>query len=380
MSELSKEICRLVRAAPTRPPCKAVVLSWSLRCSALLSVTLLLCLVGCAEEEASEDAVDPLTVAAFAPQAGGQVQPLGNYAVELVPTADGRLQVHLRDAQGQPVTPDGATLTAEVANGEKQRSVTLVRDAEQPHYVGVVPGITGSHPVKVILSSPEEQAPEVETTFPAVMLAATAVNAEPWHNGQVSFVGDNRVEVATASDGQVTVSVTDLDGSPVPPQAVDLRTVHITTPEGPRIIPLQPQGPVFVGHFGAPPPPRFNATVDLRIRGRHYPRVRIRHAHPLPPGVVVHVAHRPPAPVVVHGPWGPPPPPVVDVHIGHPGGGWSKGHGWRGHPGKGWGKGHGRRGHPGRGWAKGHGGRGHPGRGHGKRGRPGRGHGKRGRR
>jgi hypothetical protein len=270
---------------------------------------------------------------ALAPVMGGVVRAVGQYIVELVARPDGRVEAQVWDAERRPVAEDAVTVTAEVGGGEAPIPVPLVREGDR--YVGTVVGVEGPRPVSVVVE-PEGQ-PEVEVAFPDVTLSAPEVVVEaPQHSGQVTVVGDNRVEVAAAPDGQVYVSVTDYQGVPLPPDVVTLHHVTVVTPAGPRVVVLEPQGAMFVGTLGIPPPPTFSVFFDLGVGPRIYHRVRFRTFHPLPPTAVV----------------------VVPPYFHHPGKGWHKGWGpYRAgppvaHPGKGWGPA--KAGRPGGGWAKGH--------------------------
>lgn len=279
------------------------------------------------------------------PMFGGAVQALGPYLAELLTKEGGRIEAQVRDLQGRPVATDGATMSVEIGDPGRPR-VQVAMTPEGDRFVGTTTGASGPMPVSLSYT-PAGQPIEVTASFPQVVVHASGPAVEPRHQGHVSIVGDNRFEVAAEPDGEVTVSVTDLGGTPVAPADVQLREVTVVTPEGPRVVVLEPRGTVFVGTLGAPPPPDFSVRFDVVVRGHHHPRVHLRHIHPVAPGVVVIAPPPPPS-------WGPP---AVEVYVGgHPGKGWAKGHwhhgGW-GHPGKGWGHGGGR-GH-GHGHGHGHG-------------------------
>lgn len=298
---------------------------------------------------------------ALAPQFGGLIQAIGPYVSEVLAHDDGRLEAQVRDLQGRPVPTKGASLTLEVGR-EVEGSpapVQVLMTPQGERFVGKVVGASGSTPVSLTYSPPGGEA-VVNATYLSVELPPNEVSIEPRHRGRVTIVGDNRVELAATPTGEVMVSVTDLQGTPVPPSEVEFQEVRVVTPSGPQVVELEPRGAVFVGTLSSPPPPNFSVSFDFRVRGHPYHGVSFRGYHPVAPGVVV--VAPPPPPL-----WGPP---TVEVTIGgHPGKGWAKGHiRHGGHPGKGWAKGHYRRGgHPGKGRGKGHGGgRGH-GRGGGKR-------------
>lgn len=289
------------------------------------------------------------------PQLGGLIQAIGPYVAELLVRDDGHLEAQVRDLRGNPITTEGASLTVELggAGGGEGGPVQVVMTPEGDRFVGTIAGPGGRSSVRFMYAPPGADT-VINATYPEVDLPAVEAAVEPRHQGRVSIVGDNRVEVATDSRGEVMVSVTDLRGTPVPPSEVELQQVRVITPSGPQVVDLEPRGDVFVGTLGAPPPPSFSVALDLRVKGRPPRGVYLRGYHPLPPGVLV-VAPAPPPPIG---------PPTVEVTIG-------------GHPGKGWAKGHYRGGHPGKGWAKGHRWGGNPGKGKGWGGGHGRGHGKR---
>jgi hypothetical protein len=309
------------------------------------------------------------------------IQRAGPYGVELLAQPDGHLVAQVQDGEGSLVPTADVVLSAEILQEEDDVVIPLVVNDDR--YVGTITGVRGSHPVTVVVVP--QGTPEVTATFPAVELVPVQASLEALHQGEVTVVGDHRFEVATAHDGQVTVSVTNLQGAPVAPASVELEQVTLVTPRGPRVVRLEAQGGVFVGALGVPPPPSFSVSFNASVGGHVYQGVHVRRYHPLPMGVVVApppifsaavVAPSPPVPVPFAAPFGV-----------HPGKGWHKGHRHKGHfPGKGWHKGHRNKGHfylkgPGkahyRGRARtGHGGRGKGhGWGHG-RGR-GKGHGKR---
>lgn len=297
---------------------------------------------------------------ALSPQFGGLIQALGPYVAEILSNDDGRLEAQIRDLQGQPVSSDGASLTVEVGQGDSPIQVAMTPEGDR--YVGTVAGASGPAPVALSYTPPGTDR-VVNATFPEVALHAVEVEVEPRHQGQVSIVGDNRVELTAAPSGEVMVSVTDLRGTPVPPSEVEFQEVRVVTPSGPQVVTLEPQGAVFVGSLAAPPPPSFSVSYDINVRGRPYHSVYFRGYRPVAPGVVVIAPPPPPR-------WGPP---TVDVYIGgHPGR-------IKGHRGKGWAKGHyhGKGHYRGKGRGKGHYYGGHRGKGHGKGRGKGRGHGKR---
>ncbi len=274
--------------------------------------------------------------AAFIPRFGGLVQEVGNYVVELLVKDDGRLEAQVRNKKdGQPVSPVSTSLSAEIdIQGEPVRVVMMPKN---DRFIGTVAGVEGSVPVSLSFSPPNAQV-EMQTTFPAVPVVAMEGTVSPQHSGQVSIVGDHRVEVATAATGQVMVSVTDLHGAPLPPSAIELRYIRIMTSSGPQIVALRPQGAVFVGVLDMPPPPTFSVHFDMKVRGHLYSGVHLRHMRPLPPGIIVSV----PPPFAVAAPLS------GGVHLRqskHPGRGRHKG--WRNHQVKASGS------HPGRGWHKG---------------------------
>jgi hypothetical protein len=273
------------------------------------------------------------------PMIGGVIQALGPYVAELVTREGGRIEAQVRDLQGRPVATDGATMSVEVGGADRP-PVQVVMTPEGDRFVGTATGASGPAPVSLYYTPPGQPA-EVTASFPQVVVHVSGPAVAPRHQGQVSIVGDNRFEVAAEPDGEVTVSVADMSGDPVPPAEVQLREVTVVTPEGPRVVVLEPRGTVFVGSLGAPPPPDFSVDFDVVVRGRHHPRVHLRHFHPVAPGIVVVAPPPPPS-------WGPP---VVEVYVDdHPGKGWAKGH-WMhggGHPGKGWGHGGGHGGGHGR--------------------------------
>lgn len=320
-------------------------------------------------EPASEGAESSKTPAqasstpiALAPQFGGLIQAIGPYVSEVLAHDDGRLEAQIRDLQGRPVPTEGSSLTIEVGR-EAEGAPAPVQVSMTPQgerFVGTVVGASGPSPVSLTYTPPEGVT-VINATYPEVEIAPSEVSVEPRHQGRVTIVGDNRVELAAAPSGEVMVSVTDLRGTPVPPSEVTFQEVRVVTPSGPQVVELEPRGAVFVGTLPEPPPPNFSVSFDLQVRGHPYHGVTFRGYHPVAPGIVVIAPPPPPR-------WGPP---TVEVTIGgHPGRGWAKGHYRRGHPGKGWAKGHYRGGgHPGKG-------RGHY-RGGGRGGGRGRGRGKR---
>jgi uncharacterized membrane protein YgcG len=261
------------------------------------------------------------------PLFGGVVRQVGQYVVELLARDDGSIQAQVRDPQGQPVPPEAIEVTAAIDNAGTEVEVPMV--PTEGRYVGVVAGVQGPHDVTVNVAP--EGTPEVQVAFPAVEVTSVEARVEPLHSGQVTFVGDNRVEVAAQNDGEVYVSVTDYQGVPLPPTAVQLHHVTVVTPTGPQVVVLEPRGAIFVGTLGVPPPPTFAVSFDLRVHDMWYRRVRLRHFRPLPPTAVVTVPAVFPAPGVWLPVWGPPPPVWGPAPVKvHPGKGWAKG--WGPHP------------------------------------------------
>lgn len=230
--------------------------------------------------------------AALSPQFGGMVQSVGQYVVELLPRDDGRLEAQVRDQNGQPVNPHGLELAAEVAREAADDPLQVVMLPTDDRFIGTVAGVDGEHPVRLLLHHPQQPTPFQQTTFPAVPLAPQPASLAPQHQGEVSIVGDTRFEVAAASDGEIHLSVTDLDGRPLPPSAVDLDQLQLLGPSGPQVVPLRVQDAVYVGDLGGPPPPSFSVSFNVGFGSRHYRGVRLRELSPLPPARVVRVPPR----------------------------------------------------------------------------------------
>ncbi len=216
------------------------------------------------------------------PQHGGVVQASGNYFVELVPEPEGKLSAYVRDGTGGAPPPAQVELGAEVrpANGPPA-SVALVHDPDDDRYEGTLSGVpAGTHPVEVTLGiGPSESKAE----FPAVALSVAPGIAAAAHGGVVTIAGEQRLEVVAAPAGEVHVYVTEPSGAAVPIDDVELPSVTMHLPAGPRVVPLRKHGAYFVGTLGAPLPPRFGAGFSVRVRGKHHP-------HVLVPGVVLSAA------------------------------------------------------------------------------------------
>jgi hypothetical protein len=290
------------------------------------------------------------TPAGLTPQFGGVVQALGQYIVELLSRDDGHLEAQVRDLQGQTVSPQGYEIEAEIPNGGEPVQVVMLPMDDR--FVGTIPnvrGLNGRRVVELVLSAADAVEPIARTTFSDLNLVPVRVAAAaPQHHGHVRVVGDTRVEVTVMPNRRVYVSVTDLEGAPIPPSAIGLNQITLVGPAGPQVVSLQPQGALFVGMLAAPPPPNYSVVFDISYGPRSFRHVRFYNNRPAPPTVVVQVPPRfeqqqqwrrdwrwgwappptqpvvvvrpgaPPPPVVVVRPGAPPPPPVVVVHPGAP--------------------------------------------------------------
>lgn len=314
---------------------------------------LLIIIVSCSKSNEQQQNQPVVNNAAtnniLAAQFGGIVQKIGNYIVEILPKPDGQIEAQIRNEAGQPVSPDEVQLNIEIQNPVQNKAPDSAQDAVQVvmipkdnRFVGTIPGVQGTHNISVSLK-PATGGNEVNVTFPQVSLQSPQISVEPVHQGQVSIVGDNKLEVAMEADGKVMVSVADLQGNVIPTAEVDLREITVETSQGPKVVVLQPEGAFFVGRIDVPPPPNLVVHFNLGVHGVHYRHVRIHRIHPLPRGVIVNVVP-PPFPEGkvhhnkgLHKGWGNKvgaeirgnininvkvPPPVVEIHGGvhHQGG------------------------------------------------------------
>lgn len=219
-----------------------------------VSSRLILCIIGVSLPilggplcSSSDEGGDQLTAVASStevpvesvgPQFGGVTQPLGPYIAELRPQ-DKQLEVQVRDRWGQPVPMKGASLTARL--GGSDEPVQIVLRPRGQKFVGEIVTADGPGPV-VLAYSPPGDPTVLDSSFPSVPLPMVKADISPRHHGQVSYVGDHRVEFTVTPEGEVMASVTDSNGVPVPPSEVDFEQVRLVTPSGPRVVELQPRG------------------------------------------------------------------------------------------------------------------------------------------
>jgi hypothetical protein len=294
----------------------------------------------------------------LSPQFGGVVQSLGDYVVEVLSRQDGHLEAQVRDQQGQPVSTDAISVAADVEKDDGER-MQVVMLPSVDRYIGTVAGVQGRRPVHIALNRPDTVEAVAQAVYNELDLAPVQVSLEPQHHGKVVVVGDTRMELSASQNGKIHVSVTDFQGTPIPPESVTLNQIQLESPSGPVTVTLQPEGAMFVGRASSVPSETFSAVFDLGFGSVLYQRVRLArlesyaptvtfkvperftkregwrqdfqwvkimpttprgHAIPAPPppSVVVKTGAPPPPPTIVVKTGAPPPPPTIVVKTGTP--------------------------------------------------------------
>ena len=226
------------------------------RLMAVLSAVALMATVGCDENEETE-AAEPTTAEA-APSAvtsslatdmvarfGGVLVSAQRLFVEVVPRADGQVQAHVYDAEGNELTGEATSKVLVKVQGQDaaQHDVELQWNPETKQFEGSVGADVRVAPGRVEVAVEQEGE---ETATGSVDEVAVAPEAQG--GGTVVLAGSVASEVRVEADGAVHAVVLDPAGQPITGEAgVDV-TVNVQGPEGePK--PVELAWNAELGHF-----------------------------------------------------------------------------------------------------------------------------------
>ncbi len=154
---------------------------------------------------------------------GGVLVNAQRFFVEVFPRADGEVEAHLYDAEGNEVNGQaGATLVVKVQGTDQQpHAVPMQWDADKGRFVGRAGGTAA------VASGPVEVTVEAGGETSSGRVDAVAVAPEPQGGGTIVLAGEVSTEVRAQADGKVEAVVLDASGAPVTGEAgVDI-TVEV---------------------------------------------------------------------------------------------------------------------------------------------------------
>lgn len=198
----------------------------------------------------------------------GIVQEQQGVKVELVPMSDGTVRAYLTDAAGSPQRATGEVKMTVSAPSFSPTAVTMAPAEGGAYLVGKLPGPPPAGPANVEIAFPAgvtfayNSVPFAPGTVavapvaaPPVAVATTGIPAgfvAP-HQGTVTRVGDNLVEVVILPKGEVQTYVYTLTGQPVPVSEVSIPEIEIEYKKKPYKVKMEPSKtePYLVGTIGA---------------------------------------------------------------------------------------------------------------------------------
>lgn len=199
----------------------------------------------------------------------GIIQEQQGTKVELVPMTDGTVRAYITDAAGTPQRATSEVKMTVSAPSFSPTDVTMAPAEGGAYLVGRLPGPPPSSPATVAVAFPAgvtfnyEAVPFAPGIAVAPVVPVVTVTTPPTegvppsfappHQGTVTRVGDNLVEVVIMPKGEVHAYAYTLDAQPIPVAEVSIPEIEIQYQKKPYKVVMAPASaePYLVGHIDA---------------------------------------------------------------------------------------------------------------------------------